>query len=227
MNRLDRVDGERTAGLANCPGCLTVPTSVIGRCVFKAPVLNEFGVQTTVCCIADVFEEDAHQLVTDGFPTVGVHRDGHFKWFQAVKTRGIVGNAFSMELGFEGCGLPGCQQVTDGGPGYFVHGACLSFTPDGDGLTCIGALNGTGCFGRRVSLEIGCRGVPGLILGQPTEGICVARTADGRQQTLTGSHFRITLHFPVNQVFRCGMGDDGILLVYTPDTVPGTLLIKV
>src|SRR5574344_1856116 len=173
MDGLDRVDGERTAGFAERPGCLTIPTSVIGRRVFKAPVLNELGIQTTVGRIADVFKEDAHQLVTDGFSTVGVHCDGHLKWLQLGETRGIVGDAFGMEIAFEIAGLPGCQQVAYGGPGYFVHGTCLSFTPDGDGLTCIGALSGSGYFGRRVSLEIGCRGVPGLTLGQPTEGICV------------------------------------------------------
>ena len=49
------------------PGGGSVPAAVVFGCIFKVAVLDEFGVEATVGGITDILEEDADELVADGF----------------------------------------------------------------------------------------------------------------------------------------------------------------
>ena len=57
------------------PRCLSVPlgTSVVVVGVFEVAVLNQFCIETSVGCITDVLEEDAHEVWRDILCVVQIH----------------------------------------------------------------------------------------------------------------------------------------------------------
>ena len=92
-------NGSRSIPLFHRPSVCSVPTltrTVFGR-ILEVAVLYQLGIQPAVRCIVDVFEEDAYQMLADGFCTFRLHFDGCLHRLQAGKTNGVLLGTFGME----------------------------------------------------------------------------------------------------------------------------------
>ena len=64
----------RMSGTDESPGCARAPAGTFASVVFEGSVLHQFGIETAIGCITDVFEEDSNQMITNCL-TAG--RSGH------------------------------------------------------------------------------------------------------------------------------------------------------
>jgi hypothetical protein len=71
MDRSERINDKAILGSTESPRLFAVPTCIaafgVGRGIFESPILNQFGIQTTIGRVVDVLEEHANQHIADGF----------------------------------------------------------------------------------------------------------------------------------------------------------------
>lgn len=91
--------GSRSIALFHRPGICSVPTltrTVFGR-ILEVAVLYQLGIQSSIRSIVYVFEEDAYQMLADGFCTFRLHFDGCLHRLQAGKADGVLLGTFGIE----------------------------------------------------------------------------------------------------------------------------------
>ncbi len=77
----------------HAPRVAAVPVPVlvaVGFGVFEIPVLHQFGIQSAVGCVIQVFKEHANQVLTDGFRPAFVHGNPRIDRLQSGKPGRVV-----------------------------------------------------------------------------------------------------------------------------------------
>jgi len=100
MDGLIRGHVECHALALHAPRVAAVPVPVlvaVGFGVFEIPVLHQFGIQSAVGCVIQVFKEHANQVLTDGFRPAFVHGNPCIDRLQSGKPGRVVLGTFAPQ----------------------------------------------------------------------------------------------------------------------------------
>ena len=93
MNRILRCNAQCSITALNTPGVSTIPiliVTTVGRGILKVTVLNQFGIQTTVCSIVDILKENTNQMLADFFRLTCIYLDSSLYRFEVGKTYRVL-----------------------------------------------------------------------------------------------------------------------------------------
>ena len=185
--------------------------------VFKVAVLHEFGIETAVSSIADVLEENADELVADGFLLVLVHVEGccYHRLVAYALCRELRKQFFAV---FAQCLLVEISIKTQFG--VPVHESVRLLVGDGDELSLL-LLPVDECavlayFEHDFSLAVGaemaevacrCRHAHAFVGRGEVDVEALLRLPDDRTEASAPRHARIVLRPPCDKVFTIDGGE--------------------
>ena len=93
MNRIFRCNAQCSITALNTPGVSTIPVLIVttvGRGILKVTVLNQFGIQATVCSIVDILKENTNQMLADFFRLTCIHLNSSLYRLEVGKTYRVL-----------------------------------------------------------------------------------------------------------------------------------------
>ena len=93
MNRIFRCNAQCSITALNTPGVSTIPVLIVttvGRGILKVTVLNQFGIQTTVCSIVDILKENTNQMLANFFRLTCIHLNSSLYRLEVGKTHRVL-----------------------------------------------------------------------------------------------------------------------------------------
>ena len=184
--------GSRIASL-HCPGIAVIPALMgfIFLRVFKVAVLYQFGIQSAVGSVVDVFKEDTDEMLADSFLLIGLYGNGGLNGLQSGKTDSILFGAFVVKHATEVLVIGIALHFFDQSIGHALYVA--AFFPSADCSLCLGNRK---CLGRNM---LGAFGRHKITLTLPLQqvgrsGMCHYLTALGGLPRAVPFSIGFTLH---------------------------------